>query len=262
MLVELDTPIQPTVQPAVPPVSAPPSGLEELVAAQQAQLHAAATTIAAAARAWLACMRLQNLCQAATTIAAIRRAMIMRRAVQQRLRLAASRRRIAEYRRKYGSDGAGPRTGYVPPRLRRPQRSPPRTGYVPPHLRAPIPPPQPPEPPKAGPRRGLRVPALRDVAFLSDEAFDDPRAPCELEACDAEGRRAGFEAGYDHGYHRGSRPAYDCDDDDRYDGYEDGYQAGYDAVHRDESDGDPESHCEESLAWWEDYYAEMDEREV
>ena len=106
------------------------------------------------------------------------------------------------------------------------------------------------------------MPDLRDEAFLSDEAFEDPRAPCELEACDAEGRRAGFEAGYDHGYHRGSRPAYDCDDDDRYDGYEDGYQAGYDAVDRDESDGDPESHCEESLAWWEDYYAEMDEREA
>lgn len=106
------------------------------------------------------------------------------------------------------------------------------------------------------------MPDLRDEAFLSDEAFDDPHAPCELEACDAEGRRAGFDAGYDHGYHRGSRPTYDCDDDDRYGGYEDGYQAGYDAVNRDESDGDCEAHCEESLAWWEGYYAEMDEREA
>ena len=111
------------------------------------------------------------------------------------------------------------------------------------------------------------MPALRDVAFLSDEAFDDPRAPCELEACDAEGRRAGFDAGYDHGYHRGScldgacDDRYDdrCDDDDRYAGYEEGYWAGVDAVHQDESDGD----CEESYAaWWEGRYAEVDEREA
>ena len=132
---------------------------------------------------------------------------------------------------------------------------------------APVPSPQPPEPPKARLRRGLRVPDLRDEAFLSDEAFDDPRAPCELEACDAEGRRAGFDAGYDHGYHRGScldgdcDDRYDdrCDDDDRYAGYEEGYWAGVDAVHQDESDGD----CEESYAaWWEGRYAEMDEREA
>ena len=54
LIVELDTPVQPTVQPAVPPVAAPPLGLEELVAAQQMQLHGAVSTIAAAVHAWLA----------------------------------------------------------------------------------------------------------------------------------------------------------------------------------------------------------------
>ena len=112
------------------------------------------------------------------------------------------------------------------------------------------------------PGRTRRPPRPRDDEFFSDEEFDDPRAPFELETCDAESRRAGFDAGYGHGYHRGSRPPDDRDDDDRYAGYEEGYQAGYDAVYRDESDDDPESHCEESLAWWEGHYAEMDESEA
>ena len=90
------------------------------------------------------------------------------------------------------------------------------------------------------------MPALGDEEFFSDEAFDDPRAPCELEACDAESRRAGFDAGYGHGYHHGSRPTYGCDDDDRYEGYEEGYQAGCDAAHRDEYDQDGYD------SWWED----------
>ena len=101
MLVELDTLAQPTVLSAVPPVAATPSGLEGLVAAQQTQLHGAASTIAAAAHAWLARMRLQNqhLRQAATVIAAIRRAVLARRAavssrraVRKRLQRAAVRR--------------------------------------------------------------------------------------------------------------------------------------------------------------------------
>ena len=80
MLDGLDTLTQPAFQPAVPPVTALPSGLEELVAAQQMQMHDAASTIAAAAHAWLARVRLHRLSQAATAIAAIRRAMLARRA--------------------------------------------------------------------------------------------------------------------------------------------------------------------------------------
>ena len=102
------------------------------------------------------------------------------------------------------------------------------------------------------------MPAPRVEEFFSDEEFGDPRAPFRLEACDAESRRVGFDAGYGHGYHRGSRPPDDRDDDDRYAGYEEGYQAGSDAAHQD----DPESHCEESLAWWEGRYAEVDESEA
>ena len=90
MLVALDTLVQPAVQPAVPPTAAPSSGAGAFAVKQQKKQRRkaarAASTIAAAARARPARIRLQNLRQAVTAITATRRAIV-------------TRSRIAAYRR-------------------------------------------------------------------------------------------------------------------------------------------------------------------
>ena len=99
-----------------------------------------------------------------------------------------------------------------------------------------------------------------DEDFVSAEEYDDPGGSCRLEACDAESRRASFEAGYGHGYYYSSCPEGGGADGDRYEGYKNGYQAGYDAAdlstrRTSPSRGDRRVVCS---VWWEGRYAEWD----